>query len=142
LHAVRYAPVAVTPSKSTSTDTPRHAVSSLDHLVTQWMSLVTVSAGSAVNSGHDHDIDDSTAPSIVNDQSSRCGRGVGPADSTGKSCVTYWPGGTRDGSTVPWRRPWNPREMGDIACSATLPVASAGVEGTHVGRPSTPAAWA
>ena len=57
----------------------------MDHLVTQWMSLVTVSAGSCINSGQDHDTADSTAPSIVNDQSFRCARGVGPADSTGKS---------------------------------------------------------
>src|SRR5262245_41281235 len=36
--------------------------------------------------------------------------GVGPAERTGKSRVTYWPGGTRAGSTSAARRPRNPRE--------------------------------
>src|SRR5207244_12560541 len=37
----------------------------------------------------------------------------GPAESTGKSSVTYWPGGTRDGSASSRRRPRKPREIGD-----------------------------
>ena len=36
---------------------------------------------------------------------------MGPAESTGKSSVTYWPGGTRPGSASR-RRPRNPREIG------------------------------
>jgi hypothetical protein len=61
----------VTSANRVSTDTPRQLVSSFDHLVTQWMSRVTVSAGNAVSSGQDHDLAASTAPSIVNDHSSR-----------------------------------------------------------------------
>src|SRR3984957_8816094 len=39
--------------------------------------------------------------------------GVGPADRTGKSLVTYWPGGTRPAfSAESWRLRWNPRETG------------------------------
>ena len=38
-------------------------------------------------------------------------RGVGPAESTGKSWVTYWPGGTRAGSAPSRARPRKPREM-------------------------------
>ena len=72
-----------------STDTPVQVVSSLDHLVTQWMSTVTVSEGSAVNSSHGHDTGSSTAPLIVKLHSSSGVRGVGPADNTGKSRVTY-----------------------------------------------------
>src|SRR5271154_4932198 len=51
--------------------------------------------------------------------------GVGPAESTGKSWVTYWPGGTRAGSTA-GRRPRKPREIGAIgslrSVQMTLPV--------------------
>ena len=42
----------------------RPDVSSLDHLVTQWMSTVIVSAGSARSSSHGQDTASSTAPSI------------------------------------------------------------------------------
>ena len=72
-----------------STETPVHVVSSFDHLVTQWMSTVTVSAGRAMNSSHGHDTGSSTAPLIVKLHSSSGVCGVGPADSTGKSRVTY-----------------------------------------------------
>src|SRR5215208_867866 len=40
--------------------------------------------------------------------------GVDPTDRTGKSSTTCWPGGTRALSTC-GRRPWNPREIGDMA---------------------------
>ena len=83
-----------------STETPVHVVSSFDHFVTQWMSTVTVSAGSARNSSHGHDTGSSTAPWIVKLHSSSGVCGVGPAESTGKSRVTYWPGGTRAGIDV------------------------------------------
>src|SRR6266480_2919659 len=75
------------------------------------MSVVICSLGSAWNSSHDHVAASSTAPLIVNVQSSRSTVGVGPADSTGKSSVTYWPGGIRLGSTSRRRRPPNPREI-------------------------------
>src|SRR5215510_1357192 len=39
-----------TPASSVSTETPRQVVSSFDHLVTQWMSTVGVSLGSARSS--------------------------------------------------------------------------------------------
>src|SRR2546423_5335966 len=75
------------------------------------MSVVICWLGSAWNSSHDHVAASSTAPLIVNVQSSRSTVGVGPADSTGKSSVTYWPGGIRLGSTSRRRRPPNPREI-------------------------------
>ena len=84
-------------------ETPVHDVPSFDHLVTQWMSTVNVSAGSARSSSHVHERGSSTAPRMVNVHRSSEVWGVGPADRTGKSCVTYWPGGTRDGSTSVWR---------------------------------------
>ncbi len=90
-------------------------MSSFVHLVTQWMSTVTVSAGSARNSSHDHERTASVSPSIVNVHSASGVWGVGPADSTGKSLVTYCPGGTREGSALSRRRPRNPREIGLIA---------------------------
>src|SRR5207237_10734047 len=65
------------PSSSVSTETPFHLVSSLLQFVTQWMSTVTSSAGSAVNSSHVHERDSSTAPWIENVHSSSGVRGVG-----------------------------------------------------------------
>jgi hypothetical protein len=84
--------------------TPVHVVSSFDHLVTQWMSTVNVSCGSARNFSHDHRRVSSTAPSISSDHSSSGVRGVGPADSTGKSGVRYCPGGIREASASAVRR--------------------------------------
>src|SRR3954463_3330719 len=103
------------PSSSVSTDTPVHVVSSFVHFVTQWMSTVNVSCGSARNSSQVHVGGASTSPSIVNVQSSVSVRGVGPADSTGKSSTTYWPGGTRDVSTSRRGRPRKPRETKAMA---------------------------
>src|SRR5438445_8865774 len=80
------------PSISVSTETPFHTVSSFDHLVTQWMSLVTVSEGNAGNSFQVHRFGSSISPWIVNVHWSRFTRGVGPAESTGKSVTTYCPG--------------------------------------------------
>src|SRR5919107_4996961 len=102
------------PSSSVSTETPVHPVSSFDHFVTQWMSTVNVSCGSARSSSHVQETASSTAPSIVNDHSSSDVRGVGPAERTGKSLTVYWPGGTREGSTSRRRRPPNPREIGGM----------------------------
>ena len=78
-----------TPSSNVSTETPVHDVSSFDHFVTQWMSTVKRSLGSAVNSCHVHDFGSSTSPRIskLHDSIGLCG--VGPAERTGKSCVTY-----------------------------------------------------
>src|SRR5258708_37621989 len=41
----------------------------------------------------------------------RSTRGVGPADSTGKSLTVCWPGGTRELLSGSRRRPLKPREM-------------------------------
>src|SRR6188768_1769581 len=74
------------------------------------MSVVIVSDGSARNSSHSHDAGSSIAPPTAKLHSSSGVCGVGPAERTGKSRVTYWPGGTRAGSTSAARRPRNPRE--------------------------------
>src|SRR5437762_377343 len=101
-------------ASSTSTETPFQFVSSFDHFVTQWMSTVKVSAGSSMNSAQLHEIGSSTSPVIEKLHWSSGVCGVGPADSTGKSVVRYWPGGIRLGSATGRRRPVNPREIGDI----------------------------
>src|SRR6266545_5376927 len=90
-------------------DTPSQTVSSFDHFVTQWMSTVKVSLGRARNSSHDH-VTGSPAPSIVNVHSSSGVCGVGPAESTGKSSVTYCPGGTRPSGPPLRGRALKPRE--------------------------------
>jgi hypothetical protein len=71
-------------SSSVSTETPFLLVSSLLHFVMQWMSTVTSSAGSAVNSSHVHEHASSTAPWIENVHSLSGVRDVGPTDRTGK----------------------------------------------------------
>src|SRR5215470_10851685 len=92
--------------------TPRQWVSSFDQVVTQWMSTWTLVCGKAASSAQLH------SPSIlppllsVNPHDARSACGVGPADSTGKSLVRCWPGGTRSrGTSGPLRRR-NPREIG------------------------------
>src|SRR5438552_15021715 len=109
-----YSAVVSTPSSSRSSETPVQTVSSFDHFVTQWMSTVTVSLGKAWSSSHVHDLGSSTAPWIVKLHHSSGWCGVGPAESTGKSSVTYWPGGIRAGSAEACRRPRKPREIGDL----------------------------
>src|SRR4051794_35762181 len=86
---------------------PRHSVSSLLQRVTQWMSTVTSSVGSAVSSVHDQVCSSPDSARTVNAHRSSGTWGVGPADSTGKSSVRYCPGGSRPSSSL--RRPWNPR---------------------------------
>src|SRR5207237_4351096 len=92
-HAVTYSALVSTPSSSVSTDTPVQTVSSFDHFVTQWMSRVTVSLGSARSSSQLQETGSSTAPRMLNVQSSSRVCGVGPAEATGKSPATYLPGG-------------------------------------------------
>src|ERR1700676_1042211 len=98
------------PAKSVSTATPLQLVSSFDHLVTQWISTVTVCDGSAVNSFHGHDTRCSTARLKTRLQTESGVRVVGPAESTGKSLTMYCPGGIRAGSTSRRGRPLKPRE--------------------------------
>src|SRR3954451_7888271 len=97
-----------------STETPSHSESSFDHFVTHWMSLVICSLGSARNSSHVQRRGSSISPAIVNVHSSSGVCGVGPADSTGKSSVTYWPPGTRAPGAAQLARPGKPRETGLI----------------------------
>src|SRR6516164_1962264 len=92
-----------------STDTPRHWVSSLDQRVTQWMSAVMVSAGSARNSCQVQDLLIWPPWVMENVHASSGVCGVGPADNTGNPSVRYWPGGTRPaspaGARCRWRKP-------------------------------------
>src|SRR5262249_28992765 len=117
LEASAYPALVSTPSSSVSTETPVQVVSSFDHLVTQWMSTVTVSVGRVRNSSQLHERSRSTAPLIVKLQAPSEWYGVGPAESTGKSSVRYWPGGTRAGSASTRCFLWNPRVNG-----VTLPI--------------------
>src|SRR5207244_1332580 len=109
-----YSALVSTPSSSVSSETPRHDVSSFDHFVTQWMSTVIRSLGSSVNCSQVQDLGWSTSPRISKLHESIGWWGVGSADSTGKSYVTYWPGGTRPASDASLRRPRNPREIGAV----------------------------
>src|SRR5918997_252579 len=49
-----YSAEVSTPSRRVSTETPSQVVPSFDHLVTQWMSVVISSGGSARNSSQVH----------------------------------------------------------------------------------------
>jgi hypothetical protein len=60
-----YSALVPTSASRVSTETPVHSVSSLDHLVTQWMSTVICSLGSEVSSSQVHETGSSTAPLIV-----------------------------------------------------------------------------
>ena len=60
-------------------------MSSFDHFVTQWMSLVIVSLGSARSSSQLQRASSSPPSAIVKLQVSGGVCGVGPAESTGKS---------------------------------------------------------
>src|ERR1700761_6339591 len=95
---------------STSSDTPSHMVSSLDQRVTQWMSVVSVSVGRARNSSHVQ-LFGSRPPGVEDDPRARGVCGGGAADRTGKSRVTYCPGGTRSAGAASRLR-WKPRETG------------------------------
>src|SRR3712207_4169684 len=105
-----YSAAVSTPSSKVSIDTPSHLVPSFDHLVTQWMSSVISSDGSARNSSHVHLLGSSTSPTTEKSHSESGVRGVGPAESTGKPDVSYWPGGRRSSPSVRLRRPRKPRE--------------------------------
>ena len=74
---------------SVSSDTPRHVVPSFDQRVTQWMSVVMSSAGSAMNSSHVQLVTTSDSVRMPKVHSGVAMRGVGPAESTGKSAVRY-----------------------------------------------------
>src|SRR5215216_1334987 len=90
-------------------ETPSHLVPSFDHLVTQWMSFVISSEGSARNSSQVHLLGSSISPTMEKSHSSRGVRGVGPAESTGKPSSRYCPGGSAVSSWL-LRRPLKPLE--------------------------------
>src|SRR6187551_1559800 len=98
-------------------ETPCQPVSSFDHFVTQWMSAVTCSLGSAWSSSQVQRTGSTPEPSIVNVHSSSGVWGVGPAERTGKSSVRYCPGGIRSEGPSR-RRPLNPLETIPTRASA------------------------
>src|ERR1700675_3227371 len=85
-------------------------MSSLVHLVTQLMSTVYVCLGSARNWSQVQCPGVPTRPSMVRLHWSSLVRGVGPADSTGKSLTRYCPGGTRLARSASRRFPKKPRD--------------------------------
>src|SRR3712207_5204450 len=104
-----YSAAVSTPSSKVSTETPSHLVPSFDHLVTQWMSVVISSEGSAWNSSHVHLLASSISPTMEKSHSSRGVCGAGPAESTGKPSTKYCPGGRRSPPSERLR-PIKPRE--------------------------------
>src|SRR3990172_9904516 len=97
-------------SSRVSTLTPLQRVSSFVHLVTQWMSTVKSWAGSPWTSSHDQRTGFSTCPSMLKVHFSSGVRGVGPAESTGKSATPCCPGGRRSPGALSCRLPTKPRE--------------------------------
>src|SRR6202051_2652384 len=95
------------PSNSVSSETPCQWVPSLDHWVTQWMSVVMSSAGSAVNCFQSHRVVSPVSVVIVNFQVAVLTGGVGPAWRTGNPRSRYWPGGSLGSSRL---RPPKPRD--------------------------------
>src|SRR5690242_20678560 len=84
------------------------------------MSTLSVSDGSATNSSYDHDTGFSTSPRTAKVHVSSGERGFGPAENSGKSRVTYCPGGTRSDSPC-GRLPWKPREIRASSVSSFRP---------------------
>src|SRR5215813_2679814 len=141
------------PASSVSRDTPRQWVPNLDHLVTQWMSTVGSSAGSAWKAVQSQRW---TCPVSVVIRSSHLPvstRGVGPADSTGKSVTRYCPGGSfspvaprrpeKPGDTMPMVGPLHYRPARPRARSLhpRVGVAAWGLGVPAATRPAVPAAW-
>src|SRR5580692_404731 len=108
-----YAAFVSTPSSSVSRETPCQWVPSLDHWVTQWMSVVMSSSGSAVNCFQFQRVVPPVSVVTVNVQVARLTCGVGPAWRTGKPRSRYWPGGSLGSSR---RRPVKPRVMTLMWC--------------------------
>src|SRR5215468_2628781 len=104
-----YPALVGTPSSRTSRLTPRQCVSSLDHFVTQWISVVICSAGKAVNCCQSQRRVSPDSVTMLNSHVAVFTGGVGPAESTGKPFSRYWPGGSL---SPPERlRPEKPREI-------------------------------
>src|SRR5450759_1297257 len=92
-------------------------------------------AGSRRNSSHVQLTGSPTRPSTRNVQSANGERGVGPAERTGKSWVTYWPGGTRPAVSGARRLPEKAREMKLSGMRAYLLVADCRSETHSVAPP-------
>src|SRR5262249_32200768 len=101
-----------------STETPSQDVPSFDHRVTQCRSTVKVSVGKKRNDFQSHLRRTFVPSSIVNSHWSSGTRGVGPADKTAKSVVTYCP--SRSFTSLALRRPQRPRETIPIYTSPFL----------------------
>src|SRR5438270_6669180 len=99
-----------TASRSVSTPTAFHFMSSWVHLVTQLISTRYSLDGRARNCVQVQVTGWRTNPSIVKLHCSVRIRGVGPAESTGKLLTRYWPGGTRSARSGWGRLPVKPRE--------------------------------
>src|SRR5580692_1211253 len=102
-----YAAFVSMPSSSVSRETPRQWVPSLDHWVTQWMSAVMSSAGSAVNCCQSQRVVPPVSVVTVKFQVAWLTCGVGPAWRTGNPRSRYWPGGSLGSSRL---RPTKPRD--------------------------------
>src|SRR5918997_4084905 len=118
-----YSAAVSTSSSRVSTETPSQLVPSFDHLVTQWMSRVISSDGSARNSSHVHLFGSPTSPTTEKSHSSSGARGVGPAERTGNPSTRYWPGGSLSSSWL-LGRPKKPREKNPspMLCTSSLSV--------------------
>src|SRR6266550_5029973 len=97
------------------------------------MSTVTLSRLSATNSSQVHRADCPSGLLSVRSQTESGVRGVGPAERTGKSRVSYWPGGSLPAAPSGCRRPRNPREIGVIVRLRVkdLPLGTRGMLGIY-----------
>src|SRR5882724_12023395 len=105
------------------------------------MSTVIWVAGKACSSSQDQRrISRPSGATRENDQVASATCGVGPADSTGKSSVVYWPGGTRSARASFGLLPRNPRlTTGRLPSSVTfcpLRQVSVSTTGARVRHPS------
>ena len=88
------------PSSSVSTETPRQRVPSLDHWVTQWMSTVTSSAGSAVNCCQSQRVVSPASVVTVNDQVAVFTGGVGAGLQHGEAVLEVLAGRQLDAAVA------------------------------------------
>src|SRR5689334_16652635 len=95
-------------ARRSSMVTPLQAVLSFDQVVTQWMSRVILVWGRALNSSQLQVFTLRGPTFSVKVQLAGATRGVGPAESTGKSSVSDWPGGMRSAISEGGRRPVKP----------------------------------
>src|SRR3954470_23619079 len=87
------------------------------------MSTVIVSRGRVAKSSQVKRADLPPGPRSVRSHADSGACGVGPADNTGKSRVSYWPGGRRAANPSAGRRPRNPRAIRVIVLHPRLVLA-------------------